>query len=150
MQPSFLQRGKMKVLIADDSELMRKRLITLISGLEGIDVIEEAEDCGETIKIIRELNPDVVILDIRMPGGSGSPSIRLPCRSGVAGPGARRHRAHICGQEGGLSHPQAARDHRASHKESERGAQGRAPEGWGPIRIRSWFRGGSCTAVGRH
>lgn len=43
----------MKVLIADDSELMRKRLITLISGLEGIDVIEEAEDCGETIKIIR-------------------------------------------------------------------------------------------------
>jgi len=60
----------MKVLIADDSELMRKRLIKLISGLKGIDVIE-AEDCGETIKIIRELNPDVVILDIRMPGGSG-------------------------------------------------------------------------------
>ena len=66
----------MKVLIADDSELMRKRLITLISGLEGIDVIEEAEDCGETIKIIRELNPDVVILDIRMPGGSGMDVLR--------------------------------------------------------------------------
>jgi len=61
----------MKVLIADDSELMRKRLNTIITCIEGIDVIREAKDCGETIKIIRELNPDVVILDIRMPGGSG-------------------------------------------------------------------------------
>lgn len=61
----------MKVFIADDSELMRNRLVTLLSGLEGIDLVGQAVDCPEAINSIRASKPDVVIMDIRMPGGSG-------------------------------------------------------------------------------
>jgi DNA-binding NarL/FixJ family response regulator len=61
----------MKVFIADDSEPIRSRLMEILSELEEIEVIGEARDVPEAIASIRRLKPDVVILDIRMPGGSG-------------------------------------------------------------------------------
>ncbi|MBN2289730.1 MAG: response regulator transcription factor [Candidatus Glassbacteria bacterium] len=61
----------MNVLIADDSELMRNRLMSAISALEGIQVVGEAVDCCQAVEAVEKLHPDVVILDIRMPGGSG-------------------------------------------------------------------------------
>ena len=60
-----------KVFIADDSSVIRDRLNALLSDLPGVEVIGEAGDAEETLKGIQELNPDVVILDIRMPGGNG-------------------------------------------------------------------------------
>ncbi len=61
----------MKVFIADDSREIRNRIITMLSDLETIDMIGQAENVEDAINSIREINPDVVILDIRMPGGSG-------------------------------------------------------------------------------
>jgi DNA-binding NarL/FixJ family response regulator len=61
----------MKVFIADDSRDIRNRIITMLSDLESIDMIGQAENVEDAISSIREINPDVVILDIRMPGGSG-------------------------------------------------------------------------------
>ena len=61
----------MKVFIADDSLEIRNRIITMLSDLETIDMIGQAENVEDAINSIREINPDVVILDIRMPGGSG-------------------------------------------------------------------------------
>jgi len=61
----------MKVFIADDSEVVCERLTTMLSELPGIEIIGQAKDVGESIESIRRLHPDVVILDIRMPGGSG-------------------------------------------------------------------------------
>jgi DNA-binding NarL/FixJ family response regulator len=61
----------MKVLIADDSEYMRERLIEMLSELKNVEIIGQAQDAPEAIKSIRELRPDVVILDIRMPGRNG-------------------------------------------------------------------------------
>src|SRR4030042_5409703 len=61
----------MKVFIADDSLEVRKRIISILSDLQKIDIIGEAENVQEAINTIQELKPDVVILDIRMPGGSG-------------------------------------------------------------------------------
>lgn len=61
----------MKVFIADDSREIRNRIVTMLSDLETIDVIGQAENVEDAINSIREINPDVVILDIRMPGGSG-------------------------------------------------------------------------------
>jgi DNA-binding NarL/FixJ family response regulator len=43
----------------------------MLSDLETVDMIGEAENVEDAIKSIREIKPDVVILDIRMPGGSG-------------------------------------------------------------------------------
>ena len=62
----------MKIFIADDSREIRKRIIAMLSDLvESIEMIGEAENVQDAINSIHEFDPDVVILDIRMPGGSG-------------------------------------------------------------------------------
>jgi DNA-binding NarL/FixJ family response regulator len=62
----------MKVFIADDSSEIRKRIIAMLAVLaERIEMIGEAENVQDAINSIHEFGPDVVILDIRMPGGSG-------------------------------------------------------------------------------
>lgn len=61
----------MKLLIADDSTFLRQRLSHLITELAGIENIIYAEDVPAAIKAIETEKPDVVVLDIQMPGGSG-------------------------------------------------------------------------------
>ena len=61
----------MKLLIADDSAFLRQRLSHLITGLTGIENIIYAEDVPAAIETIIKEKPDVVVLDIQMPGGSG-------------------------------------------------------------------------------
>ena len=61
----------MRVLIADDSTLVRERLATLISEIEGVELVGQAGDGREALKALARLKPDAVILDIRMPGGNG-------------------------------------------------------------------------------
>jgi DNA-binding NarL/FixJ family response regulator len=61
----------MRVLIADDSTLVRDRLATLICELQGVELVGQTGNAPETLTAIRRLKPDVVILDIRMPGGNG-------------------------------------------------------------------------------
>ncbi|HUU30041.1 MAG TPA: response regulator transcription factor [archaeon] len=61
----------MKVFIADDSEHVRQSLKAMISKIEGVEIIGQAGEVGEAVRLVQELDPDVVLLDIRMPGGSG-------------------------------------------------------------------------------
>ena len=61
----------MKVVIADDSEVVRERIIAMLSELPGIEIVGQAQDVPKAINSIQKLQPDAVILDIRMPGGSG-------------------------------------------------------------------------------
>lgn len=61
----------MKVLIVDDSRLLRERLVSMISELPGIDVIAQAQNAAGANDSIQELHPDVVILDIRLSKGNG-------------------------------------------------------------------------------
>lgn len=61
----------MRVFIADDSELFCKLLVADLSEIQGLEVVGQAQRGSEAIKLIQKLNPDVVILDIRMPGGNG-------------------------------------------------------------------------------
>lgn len=68
--------NSMKVLIADDSAIVRARLRTLLSELGGIDLIGEATDGPEAERLLRETRPDVAIFDIRMPNGSGIDLVR--------------------------------------------------------------------------
>lgn len=64
------------VFIADDSLVVRERLTTLLNELEGIEIVGQAETVADAITAIRQLKPAVVILDIRMPGGSGIDVLR--------------------------------------------------------------------------
>ena len=61
----------MKILIADDSILLRERLRGLLKTFENIIIVGEAGNGKEALQLIHETNPDVVILDIRMPEING-------------------------------------------------------------------------------
>ena len=57
----------MRVLIADDSALVRKSLAAMVSRIPGIEVCGQAEDGCQALDLVKKFNPEVVILDIRMP-----------------------------------------------------------------------------------
>jgi DNA-binding NarL/FixJ family response regulator len=61
----------MRVIIADDSEILRSRLVEMLNEIKGIEVVAEAKDSREAVEAIRVHHPDVVIMDIRMPGNDG-------------------------------------------------------------------------------
>jgi len=61
----------MRLFIADDSEILRFRLVEMLSEFEELEIVGQAQYAKEALKSIRELIPDVVILDIRMPDGNG-------------------------------------------------------------------------------
>ena len=61
----------MRILIVDDSPVVRERLTALLAELEGVEVVGQAQDVVGAVAAIRALRPDVVTLDIRMPGGNG-------------------------------------------------------------------------------
>jgi len=64
--------NKLKVLIADDSFLVRERLSGLLSSLSEVEVVGQARDAYEATTEIRRLQPDAVVLDIHMPPADGS------------------------------------------------------------------------------
>jgi len=61
----------MKVIIADDSEAVREHLSAMISEVPGVEISGQAKDGQEATFLIEEIKPDAVVLDIRMPKGSG-------------------------------------------------------------------------------
>lgn len=62
---------KVKVYLVDDSFAVIEKLSTLLTDIKGIDLIGHTGNAPDAIESIRKLNPDVVILDIRLLGGSG-------------------------------------------------------------------------------
>jgi len=61
----------MKALIIDDERLARKELIKLLEEHPSIEIAGEAMNADEAEKMIEELNPDLLFLDIQMPGRTG-------------------------------------------------------------------------------
>jgi len=61
----------MRVLIVDDEKLARERLRELLNEIPGHAVVGEATNGNEAVEKTAELNPDVVLMDIRMPGMDG-------------------------------------------------------------------------------
>lgn len=61
----------MKALIIDDERLARKELIKLLEEHPSIEIVGEAMNAEEAITMVNELNPDLLFLDIQMPGKTG-------------------------------------------------------------------------------
>lgn len=61
----------MRLFIVDDSEILRSHLVSMLSEFKEIEIVGQAQYAREAVKCIRKLNPDVVILDIRLPDGNG-------------------------------------------------------------------------------
>src|SRR6476469_4836330 len=66
---------KTRVVLADDHDLVRSGIKALLSMVETVDVIAEARDGTELIKLVESLEPDVVMTDISMPGMDGITAI---------------------------------------------------------------------------
>jgi two-component system response regulator NreC len=62
---------KIRVLIADDHAIVREGIRLILAAHEDIEVVGEAQDGLETISRVKELEPDVVLMDIAMPGLGG-------------------------------------------------------------------------------
>jgi DNA-binding NarL/FixJ family response regulator len=60
-----------RVLLADDHELVRAGIRALLQNIPGIEVVAEADDGREALRGIAALKPDVVLMDIAMPGLNG-------------------------------------------------------------------------------
>lgn len=61
----------MKILIADDSAIIRERLQEMLSHYADVELIGVCENGTDALKAIRSLNPDVAIVDMKMPGLTG-------------------------------------------------------------------------------
>lgn len=68
---------KIRVLIVDDHTLFRSGIKSLLQRHDDFDVVDEAGDGLEGIKRAKSLRPDVVLLDLHMPGISGREAVRL-------------------------------------------------------------------------
>ena len=61
----------MRVLVADDSLVVRRHLVELLSELPRIEVVGPAADVSQALELYHRHRPRAAVLDIRMPGGSG-------------------------------------------------------------------------------
>ena len=71
-----------RVLIADDQALVRSGFRLIIDARDDLEVVGEAEDGAEAVRLNAELDPDVILLDIRMPNVDGIEATRAIVASG--------------------------------------------------------------------
>lgn len=78
------------VLIADDQALVRRGFRLILEIEPDLEVVGEAVDGATAVAACRELRPDVVLMDVRMRGRTGSPPLPRSPRTSTA-PAPRRH-----------------------------------------------------------
>ncbi|MET9263600.1 response regulator transcription factor [Amycolatopsis sp. NPDC004079] len=76
----------LRVLVADDQVLVRTGLVTIIDAQPDLEVVGECGDGQAAVKLARELSPDVVVMDVRMPVLDGITATRLLAGPDVAAP----------------------------------------------------------------
>ena len=76
--------GAIRVLIVDDHPVVRDGLRGMFSGEPGFEVVGEAASGDEAVALVGTLAPDVVLMDLRMPGGDGVTATGRITRSGAS------------------------------------------------------------------
>ena len=67
---------KTRILLVDDHKILRDGICSLVKGYDNMEVVGEAADGRSAIRLVQELNPDVVIMDISMPDLNGIDATR--------------------------------------------------------------------------
>jgi len=65
-----------RILLADDHELVRQGLVALLSVKPGVEVVGQAEDGVEAVQLANSLQPDIILMDLLMPGKNGIEATR--------------------------------------------------------------------------
>ena len=73
-----------RVLVVDDHPIFRDGLMTALAGVEEIVVVGEAENGEQAVELTNEVRPDVVLMDLNMPGMGGIEATRLITSSSSA------------------------------------------------------------------
>ena len=94
-----------RVLLVDDHQVVRRGLRTFLEVQGDIEVVGEAGDGAEGVARAEELRPDVILMDVKMPGTDGIEALRQLRERGQSGAGADRHQLHRAAHRG----PRAAR-----------------------------------------
>jgi NarL family two-component system response regulator YdfI len=72
---SDLDNRPLRVLVTDDHLIVREGLRLILETAEGIELVGEAVDGTQALRLTRDLNPDVILMDLRMPGMDGLTAI---------------------------------------------------------------------------
>jgi DNA-binding NarL/FixJ family response regulator len=78
--------GPIRVLVVDDQELVRAGFCVILAAADGIDVVGEAGNGADAVALAQAEAPDVVLMDIRMPGMDGLAATKLIAGAGRSGP----------------------------------------------------------------
>ena len=75
----------LRVLLVDDQPLVRAGIAMILSAESDIDIVAEAGDGAEVLTLVRRTQPDVVVMDLRMPGTDGVAATAALVAAGLAG-----------------------------------------------------------------
>ena len=70
-------RPPLRVIVVDDEPLAREDVVQLLGGRTDVDIVATCANGHEAIEAVRRLRPDVLLLDIRMPGLTGTEAMRV-------------------------------------------------------------------------
>lgn len=70
-----------RVLVVDDHDLVRTGITRMLADIDGLQVVGEGDSGESALKLARELKPDVVLMDVKMPGIGGLEATRKLLRS---------------------------------------------------------------------
>lgn len=70
-----------RVLVVDDHDLVRTGITRMLADIDGLQVVGEGDSGEAALKLVRELKPDVVLMDVKMPGIGGLEATRKLLRS---------------------------------------------------------------------
>jgi DNA-binding NarL/FixJ family response regulator len=74
-----------RILLADDQALVRAGFRMILEAQPGLEVVGEASDGAEAVTLARQIQPDIILMDIRMPGIDGIEATRRLVQSGGVG-----------------------------------------------------------------
>jgi DNA-binding NarL/FixJ family response regulator len=97
-------KSKIRIVIADDHAVLRESLGALLESQSDFQVIGKAGDGAQALELVKEKKPDVLVLDLLMPGSDGFEVLRTLDRSGTL-----VHSVVLTGSESQLDYAQAVR-----------------------------------------